>query len=568
MNRRELLIKAAVVAGCVKALPAAQAASAVSATSGTPANNKPAPLTRQQHWLEMAEILKPSLKETPYPAIDVVVPREDKTNLLGVVMDNQYGIAELPGKSFKNGESFIIDFGEHYTGYLTFTLGWKGVSCDAPVRLRLIFGEVSTDVAQPLYPYKGWISASWLPDEVLNVDFLPQQVRIVRRHAFRYVKIEVISTSSNFSATFSDLQVQAVSSAGADRLRPANYPSPMLRDIDRVSIRTLHECMQTCFEDGPKRDRRLWVGDLRLQALVNYVSFNNAALVRRCLYLFAGLQREDGYITACVYEKPQPRIGEVVLIDYAALFGSIVLDYLHATKDTQTAAELWPVAKQQLELALKNVNAQGLFVAPEKDYVFIDWNPGQDQSEALKGLDKQAAMQGLLIYSCQQGLVLAREVGRQQEAVDIENKVALMKQAAVRQFFDQSQGVFVSGEKRQVSWASQAWMALANVLPREQMAQALQRVMAMPQAVRPMTPYLYHHMVDALIRCGLKLQAQSLVETYWGAMVSTGTNTFWEAFDPQNPLSSPYGSKQIDSYCHAWSCTPSYFIRNGFAQRE
>jgi alpha-L-rhamnosidase len=32
-------------------------------------------------------------------------------------------------------------------------------------------------------------------------------------------------------------------------------------------------------------------------------------------------------------------------------------------------------------------------------------------------------------------------------------------------------------------------------------------------------------------------------------------------FDPDNLLLSPYNSIQINSYCHAWSCTPSYFIR-------
>jgi hypothetical protein len=26
-------------------------------------------------------------------------------------------------------------------------------------------------------------------------------------------------------------------------------------------------------------------------------------------------------------------------------------------------------------------------------------------------------------------------------------------------------------------------------------------------------------------------------------------------------LSSPYGDIHVNSYCHAWSCTPSYFFR-------
>ncbi|NDL61764.1 glycoside hydrolase [Enterobacteriales bacterium SAP-6] len=465
----------------------------------------------------------------------------------------------LAQRTFNSGDSFIVDFGNHYTGYLAFHVGWSGKSSDAPVRLRLTFGEVPGDVAEPLYPYKGWLSASWLPDEIVNVDFLPQQVRVPRRHAFRFVKIDVIATSDNFSATFSDISVGAVSSAGVDRGRPARYDSPLWRDIDKVSIRTLHECMQTSFEDGPRRDRRLWVGDLRLQALTNYVSFGNHDLVRRCLYLFAGLQRDDGYITACVYEQPAPRIGEVVLIDYAVLYGSILLDYYRATKDKQTALELWPIAKRQIDLALKNVNEKGMFTAPEKDFVFIDWQ---------ESLDKQAAIQGVMIYSCRQLTALGDVLDLSSETDAYAAGIEKMIRAATRDLFDARQGVFISGKNRQVSWASQAWMALAGVLSQPLAAASLTKVMGMPAAVRPLTPYLYHHMVDALVASGARAEARRLVEDYWGRMVNAGADTFWEAFDPQNPSASPYGSKQINSYCHAWSCTPSYFIRTGFAKTK
>lgn len=53
-----------------------------------------------------------------------------------------------------------------------------------------------------------------------------------------------------------------------------------LKKIYEVSVKTLAECMQDVFEDGPKRDRRLWIGDLRLQALANYVTFDNVELVK------------------------------------------------------------------------------------------------------------------------------------------------------------------------------------------------------------------------------------------------------------------------------------------------
>lgn len=44
-------------------------------------------------------------------------------------------------------------------------------------------------------------------------------------------------------------------------------------------------------------------------------------------------------------------------------------------------------------------------------------------------------------------------------------------------------------------------------------------------------------------------------------MIHKGADTFWEVYDPQNEYLSPYNFFPINSYCHAWSCTPTYFIR-------
>ena len=44
-------------------------------------------------------------------------------------------------------------------------------------------------------------------------------------------------------------------------------------------------------------------------------------------------------------------------------------------------------------------------------------------------------------------------------------------------------------------------------------------------------------------------------------MVKAGADTFWEVYDPSNADLSPYGSVLVNSYCHAWSCTPAYLLR-------
>ena len=48
------------------------------------------------------------------------------------------------------------------------------------------------------------------------------------------------------------------------------------------------------------------------------------------------------------------------------------------------------------------------------------------------------------------------------------------------------------------------------------------------------------------------------------AMVKLGADAFYEVYKPDDLDFSPYGDKKINSMCHAWSCTPAYFMRKYF----
>jgi len=420
-------------------------------------------------------------------------------------------------------------------------------------RLRFTFGEVPTDVAEPLYPYSGQLSSAWLPDEVVNIDYLPQPVRMPRRYAFRYVKIEVLDTSSGFGVRFEDMKAHAVTAARVTP-PPLTGDSELMQRIDEVSMATLRDCMQTTFEDGPRRDQRLWVGDLRLQALTNYVTFKQNDVVQRCLYLFAAFPREDGLVAACVYEKPKARYGGIHIVDYAALFNVTLRDYVEATGDADTGRDLWPAARRQLEIIGRDVSPEGLYVDPKNMWIFIDWS---------RELDRNAAIQGLLIYAWQATAQLARRIGQTAEGAEYEAQAAKMIAAARRAYWDAARAVFLSGPQRQLSWASQAWMAIAGVSSRPESAQAMRTALADPAAIKPVTPYLYHYVVEGLLAGGLTREARAMLESYWGGMIKAGADTFWEIYDPAQPLSSPYGDIHINSYCHAWSCTPAYLLRSG-----
>ena len=509
--------------------------------------------TDQQNWLQKAESLIPVLITTEKRPSHLVSVVPDPSGFQGWTAVNSAPVESILGQILDRKAEFIVDFDEHVVGQLRLTIGLGGNVADAPLRLRLVFGEVVAEVAEPFDPYPGTLSRSWLQDEIVTIDVLPATIILPRRYAFRYLKIQVIDTSPWYTIHIDDIVCLAVSSADSRALSPTSEQlDTSYRELDRVSLRTLSNCMQTVFEDGPKRDRRLWIGDLRLQALTNYASFKNNDLVKRCLYLFAGLANDTGAIPANVYETPVPHGGNEILYDYSALYPVVLADYYRASADRDTATDLWPAAKRQLEIVLQFVNKEGVFNDPGNIWLLVDW---------CKPLDRQASLQSIIIYALRHAVIFAQSIDQPGDAQEFAKKISIMEKAARENFYDAENNLCVSGTAKQVSWASWAWMTLAGVLTADEAVRSFLALKKSHDPILPQGPYLYHHVVEALFMCGLVDHATAILEKYWGGMLDKGATTFWEVYNPDDDFLSPYNSHLINSYCHAWSCTPSYFIR-------
>jgi alpha-L-rhamnosidase len=507
--------------------------------------------------VEKAEALIPQLNESiarPKGVVDVV---KDEQAFQGWKIEQVNTIDDFTTQSYGKNDSVILDFGDHQVGYVTFSVKSTGSPQDAPLRLKLIFGEMPCEIGENFDDYEGWLSRSWLQDEIINMDVLPATIKLPRRYTFRYLKILIIDTSKKYKVAFTDLYCTAVTSAAISRVSklPDHLPDDILA-MDRIAVKTLQNCMQTVFEDGPKRDRRLWIGDLRLQALANYQTFENYALVKRCLYLFAGMTLEGGEVGACIFEKPEPHVDDTLLYDYALFFVATLHDYYEASQDVSLLQELWPVAWQQIVIALERLDDNGIVKDDPIWWCFIDWHPD---------LNKQAAAHAILIYCLKRGLTIANVLEKSSETHFLAEQIDRLSQTAISRLFDAEKGFFVSGEERQVSWASQVWMVLAGVLNEQKSAALLTQLFIQSPPIEPMTPYMFHHLVEALWIVGDKEKALEQMRSYWGEMVKDGADTFWELYNPKDKKLSPYGSNLINSYCHAWSCTPAYFIRKYLA---
>ena len=505
-------------------------------------------------FVKKAEECAPVLYETLVrPKAIVEVEKTDDTYPVVKEVDTP---DHIKTHHLKKGDKICLDFGDHQVGYVTLKLSSVGSPQDAPAFFKLKFGEIAKEMTESSDDYDGWISKGWIQEEYIHIDVLPTELKLPRRYAFRYMELEVIDTSLKWQLVIEDAVCKSVSAVQMKDVNLIETDDEMIRALDRVSLRTLHNCMQSVFEDGPKRDRRLWLGDLRLQALANYATFKNYDLVKRCLYLFAGQTKDNGQVSACLFTEPKFIIDDTFLLDYSMFFGATLLDYYEATNDLETLRELSSCAYRQIEIAAEAFDEHGLMANGAGFWAFIDWTDG---------LNKQTAMQGVYIFCAKKVMRIAEILGDKEKAEELRKEAEEKTSAAWKYLYDDESGLFLSGEEKQLNYASQVWMVLSGAVTPEEGGKILDRVIKKNPEKGMVSPYMNHHFVEALLVCGKKDEALHYMKYYWGGMVQHGADTFWELYNPENPSESPYGSSIVNSYCHAWSCTPTYLLRKYFS---
>ena len=502
--------------------------------------------------LAKAEALHPTIhKETKHPIriVDIV---EDNTKLGGYwTFPSTKDIAQLHTYPMKRNDVIILDFGDHMVGSFSIHIDQTGSPMDAPIYMRLRFAEMPVELTMDSKDYDGWLSRPWIQEDFIHLDELPTTLSLPRRYSFRYVEIKIIDTSPKWQALFSNPTVVTETSADYTKLKPCHIKDEQLQEIYDVGVKTLSECMQDVFEDGPKRDQRLWLGDLRLQALANYATFDNVDLVKRCLYLFAAMTTKEGKIPANVFVKPKNIPDDTFLFEYSLFFISVLYDLNKAHPDPEFVKELYPIAKRQMDITLGMFDSNGKLIPDENYPIFVDWS---------NTYNKDTAGQGEVIYVLKQFIDLGKIVNDEQIS-HYEETLAKITQYAIDNLFDPRCYLFrTTGNEYNI--ASQVWMVLAHVMDdydnKEIMLSTYRNLFPLEGIV---TPYMYHHLAEAFFEADLPDKGLSQMINYWGKMIDLGADTFWEAFDPNNPNFSPYGSAMVNSYCHAWSCSPVYLIK-------
>ncbi|AKX85532.1 alpha-rhamnosidase [Enterococcus durans] len=508
---------------------------------------------REERLLKKAQENLPEILKTDIQPVAITEIIEDEHGLNGYsAVVSEKKISDLAKYGLGRDQKIILDLGDHYVGHFSIDITSVGSPMDAPLYLRVKFAEVPAEVVADSNDYDGWLSKSWIQEEYIHLDVLPARLELPRRYSCRFIELAVIDTSPKWQASFSNPVFVAESCVAMEQLTSFEIQDDELSTIYDISVKTLFDCMQEVFEDGPKRDRRLWIGDLRLQALANYATFGDLALTKRCLYLFGGMTTTDGKIPANVFTAPNLIPDDTFLFDYSIFFAVILADFYYQTKDQEVLSDLYPAAKKQIDQALTLVDDEGRLNLLDEWPVFIDWS---------NEFEKSTAGQAVLIYALKRFIQLA-EWMEEPDLISYQEQLAELTVFAQTQLFDEEKNQFIIEQSKEINVASQVWMVLAEVFDQEKNSKIMEEMISTQFPITGIaTPYMYHYVVEALFVAGLKEEAIQLLKNYWGKMIELGADTFWEAFKPEEPGFSPYGSPIMSSYCHAWSCTPAYLIK-------
>lgn len=202
--------------------------------------------------------------------------------------------------------------------------------------------------------------------------------------------------------------------------------------------------------------------------------------------------------------------------------GSSFYDYVVAINNLSIGRQLWSTLQGSLLKAMSHLDPKTHVFNSTLDpaWKFLDWAPN---------LVTSAGMHGLLLYCFKNANALASLLSITH--LPYTDVISKMTAAAATFLSLNPPRLLMSGPDSQISLASVAWLTLPGAFPAQTCRDALLDALSSPETLKPLTPYLYHHIIDALATVSLFSEAVDLLKQYWGGIVNAGADTFWECFD-------------------------------------
>lgn len=326
---------------------------------------------------------------------------------------------------------------------------------------------------------------------------------------------------------------------------------PLIEEIQRTALYTLHLNTREFFLDGIKRDFWVWSGDAYQAFLMNYYSFFDTDVTRRTLVALRGKDPVVKHINT--------------ILDYSLYWFISLHDYYLYTGDAAFIRQYWDRAVTLMDRCLQQRDAEGFLVGRPGDWVFVDWAD-------IENTGAVSTIQLLFARSLEAMRAFAELAGDEAAAERYGSLSEEIREKTIRLFWDDERGGLahrrVDGANRpELTRHANMFALIFGYLAPEQRESVIRRVLLNPEVPAIRTPYMRFHEMAALCEAGLHDRVLREIRDYWGGMIRLGATTFWEEYDPSLSDDAHYGMYGMPfgkSLCHAWGAGPVYLFGRYF----
>jgi hypothetical protein len=305
--------------------------------------------------------------------------------------------------------------------------------------------------------------------------------------------------------------------------------------------------------DGAKRDRDVWIGDLALEARIEYLTHNEPDAIRDSLAEMADRQRPDGTIPPSSFMDYS-----LILYDYTAWWVAAFGEYVGHTGDRAFAEKYYSAMVTQLDWFAGHTNQNGL--------VYKD--SGIEWAHTLGRSGEVTYLNAVYYHALQQAASVAGTLGKHDDAATWRARADGIREAMNRRLYDPARGVYVDSDqdRTHIPQDGNALAVLFGIAPpawQQGILDYMRQHMWTPYGStnvdipyghnlmhdKRIWPFMGYYELEARFEAGDDASAFELLRREWGHMITSDpASTMWEWMTADGQPENGY-----DSLAHGWS---------------
>ncbi len=444
------------------------------------------------------------------------------------------------------GEFAVIDFGRIVSGHLR--LEFTGAQPGQ--RVDLGYDEILDAAGRP-NPRRTYVHAA----DSASLRAGQRELQIFGGRGFRYLLLDVAAGAGGLTIERATVDERTCPIRHTGTFRCSD---PELEHLYQVGLTTTRLCMLDSYVDCPSRERVMWM-DIAVEAPCSVYGFGETSLWRHSLYLFAQNPCREGILAGAI-KGFAPCDHDPMLASYTLQYLLSVADYHRLSGDQPACAALFPTVRKQLEVFAQFLTPEGLINEKWPGWgTFLDWS-------AMDFGGVSSCNNALYLRALRETARLARTLGEDDVARQLESQAADLARAYHRAFWSADEGLFVdalydgkpSAVRSQLANVMAIWAGLVDGPDaRALLARIMDESRLLPYTgcnyrlkpgfqcqtgglVRIGTPGAGFLLVQALFDQGLAREALAYLKEHWLPISRGGT------------YAEHFGNDYDISYCHGW----------------